>query len=68
METYQVNMMLDGTTYVLHPSGARSVIGSDDWARIQQQRAMLTAQHSKKVADSWYAQVLDLYALSQKQP
>jgi len=68
METYQVNMMLDGTTYVLHPSGARSVIASDDWARIQQQRAMLTAQHSKKVADSWYAQVLDLYALSQKQP
>jgi hypothetical protein len=64
MEAYQVEVRIDGTAHVLHPSGARFVIRPQEWAHIQQQRAVLSVQNSKNIADSWYAQVLDSYALS----
>ena len=58
-----MSVMVDGTAHVTHPSGARAVINSEEWSRIQHNRMVLANQHSKNVADQWYVQVLDLYAL-----
>lgn len=63
METYQVTVTQEGVAHIVHPSGVSITISNSDWVAIQQQRAELIATQSKKIADIWYVQVLDTYAL-----